>query len=412
MPVNPHHDMILGLPVFPDVAHLPETPDLAVIATPPETVPGLLRRAWRPRHARRGRDHRRLRRARRARPRAAEGRRWRRRGRISCASSGRIASASWCRVSGSTRASPTSRRRRAISPSSASRGRSSLPCSIGPRRAASASRMSSRSATWPMSISATCSIISPPIPARARSCSTSRAITHARKFMSAARAAARAKPVLAVKVGRFAESARAARSHTGALAGSDAVYDAAFRRAGMLRVVSMDELFDAVRNAGHDRAAAGATGSRSSPMAAAPACLRRMPWSSSAAGSRRCRPKRSPRLDARAAQDLEPRQSRRHHRRRRWHALRGGARHSARRPRYRRAPGDQLPDGAGVRRGRGARRDRERRQGADGAAQRPQPHDRLARRSHGGCRAAALRRGADRRPTPRPTAPCAASCIA
>ena len=72
------------------------------------------------------------------------------------------------------------------------------------------------------------------------------AITHARKFMSAARAAARAKPVLAVKVGRFAESARAAASHTGALAGSDAVYDAAFRRAGMLRVDTMAELFDAV----------------------------------------------------------------------------------------------------------------------------------------------------------------------
>jgi acetyltransferase len=72
------------------------------------------------------------------------------------------------------------------------------------------------------------------------------AVTHARKFMSAARAAARAKPVLAVKVGRFAESARAAASHTGALAGSDAVYDAAFRRAGMLRVETMAELFDAV----------------------------------------------------------------------------------------------------------------------------------------------------------------------
>ncbi|HYM01730.1 MAG TPA: bifunctional acetate--CoA ligase family protein/GNAT family N-acetyltransferase [Stellaceae bacterium] len=72
------------------------------------------------------------------------------------------------------------------------------------------------------------------------------AITHARKFMSAARAAARAKPVLAVKVGRFAEGARAARSHTGALAGADAVYDAAFRRAGMLRVETMAELFDAV----------------------------------------------------------------------------------------------------------------------------------------------------------------------
>jgi len=72
------------------------------------------------------------------------------------------------------------------------------------------------------------------------------AITQARKFMSAARAAARMKPVVVVKAGRFAESARAASSHTGALAGVDAVYDAAFRRAGMLRVYTMEDLFDAV----------------------------------------------------------------------------------------------------------------------------------------------------------------------
>lgn len=72
------------------------------------------------------------------------------------------------------------------------------------------------------------------------------AIKDARKFMSAARAASRLKPVLVVKVGRFAEAARAAASHTGALAGSDSVYDAAFRRAGMLRVGDMTEMFDAV----------------------------------------------------------------------------------------------------------------------------------------------------------------------
>lgn len=72
------------------------------------------------------------------------------------------------------------------------------------------------------------------------------AIKDAREFMSAARAAARMKPVVVVKGGRRAEGARAARSHTGALAGSDAVYDAAFRRAGMLRVTDMAELFDAV----------------------------------------------------------------------------------------------------------------------------------------------------------------------
>ena len=71
-------------------------------------------------------------------------------------------------------------------------------------------------------------------------------ITHARKFMSAARAAARSKPVLVVKAGRVAEGAKAAASHTGALAGSDDVYDAAIRRAGMLRVFTTEDLFDAV----------------------------------------------------------------------------------------------------------------------------------------------------------------------
>jgi acetyltransferase len=70
-------------------------------------------------------------------------------------------------------------------------------------------------------------------------------ITHGRKFMSAARAASRTKPVLVLKAGRSTAGARAATSHTGVLAGADAVYDAAFRRAGMLRVGTMAELFDA-----------------------------------------------------------------------------------------------------------------------------------------------------------------------
>ncbi len=70
-------------------------------------------------------------------------------------------------------------------------------------------------------------------------------VTHGRKFMSAARAASRIKPVLALKAGRSNAGARAAASHTGVLAGADAVYDAAFRRAGMLRVKTMAELFDA-----------------------------------------------------------------------------------------------------------------------------------------------------------------------
>ena len=71
-------------------------------------------------------------------------------------------------------------------------------------------------------------------------------VTHARKFMSAARIAARTKPVVVIKAGRHAESASAVASHTGALAGSDLVYDAAFRRAGLLRVFDLEELFAAV----------------------------------------------------------------------------------------------------------------------------------------------------------------------
>lgn len=70
-------------------------------------------------------------------------------------------------------------------------------------------------------------------------------IKERRNFMSAARAAARNKPLLVIKSGRVAEGAKAAASHTGALAGADDVYDAAIRRAGMLRVYSIDELFAA-----------------------------------------------------------------------------------------------------------------------------------------------------------------------
>jgi acetyltransferase len=81
---------------------------------------------------------------------------------------------------------------------------------------------------------------------------TSRAIliymeqmTAAAKFVSAARRASRAKPVIVLKPGRNATAAKAAMSHTGALAGSDAAYNAAFRRGGVLRVRELRQLFDA-----------------------------------------------------------------------------------------------------------------------------------------------------------------------
>lgn len=78
-------------------------------------------------------------------------------------------------------------------------------------------------------------------------------VNDARKFMSAARAAARAKPVVVVKSGRHPQGARAAATHTGALAGSDEVYDAALRRAGLLRVNGLGALFAAAEMLGRIR---------------------------------------------------------------------------------------------------------------------------------------------------------------
>ncbi len=69
-------------------------------------------------------------------------------------------------------------------------------------------------------------------------------ISEAREFMSAARAFARTKPIVAYKAGRFTESAQAAASHTGAMAGVDAVYEAAFQRAGIERIFQIEDMFD------------------------------------------------------------------------------------------------------------------------------------------------------------------------
>ncbi len=70
-------------------------------------------------------------------------------------------------------------------------------------------------------------------------------VTQPRKFMSAARAFSRTKPIIVYKGGRFAASAQAAVSHTGAMVGEDDVYDAAFRRAGLVRVGQIEEVFAA-----------------------------------------------------------------------------------------------------------------------------------------------------------------------
>ncbi len=83
-------------------------------------------------------------------------------------------------------------------------------------------------------------------------------ITSARKFLSAARAAARNKPVIVVKAGRHdTKNSQITASHTKSMANSDAVYEAVFRRAGILRVRDLQALFDAVQTLATTRQVAG-----------------------------------------------------------------------------------------------------------------------------------------------------------
>jgi acetyltransferase len=78
-------------------------------------------------------------------------------------------------------------------------------------------------------------------------------IRDARRYISALRAASRVKPVIALKVGRYASGSKAASSHTGALVGRDEVFDAALRRAGAVRVKTYTHLFAATRVLSIDR---------------------------------------------------------------------------------------------------------------------------------------------------------------
>ncbi len=72
-------------------------------------------------------------------------------------------------------------------------------------------------------------------------------ITHTRKFMSAARAFARTKPIIVLKAGKSDAGAKVALSHTGTLAGNDIAFDAAFKRAGIIPVNTIEELFNAAQ---------------------------------------------------------------------------------------------------------------------------------------------------------------------
>src|SRR5271168_795707 len=242
--VNRHHQTLDGMPVYPEVASLPRPPDLAVIVTPPDTVPGLV---------------------------AALGERGTKAGVVITAGFGELGDAG-----------------RALQQATLDAARPHLLRLVGPNCVgiivpkigldASFSHLAPPTgdiAFVSQSGAMITAMLDWAVPrgigfshvvslgdmadvdfgdmldylaadSRTRAILLYvEAITHGRKFLSAARAASRIKPVLVLKAGRSNAGARAATSHTGALAGADAVYDAVFRRAGMLRVGTMAELFDA-----------------------------------------------------------------------------------------------------------------------------------------------------------------------
>lgn len=246
MPVNPKHESIEGVLCYPDISALPITPDLAVICTPPDTVPGLVKEL-----AERGT-----------------------RGVIVItAGFGEGNNETGMALRDQMLAAAKPHLTRIIGPNclgvlvpgiglnasfahiSPPKGHIAFATQSGAvvtsvldwaqRRKIGFSHLISLGSMADVDFGDTIDYLANDQHTRAILLYME-SVTDARKFMSAARAAARMKPVIVVKAGRHAASAQAAASHTGALAGSDAVYDVAFRRAGMLRVDTLGELFDAV----------------------------------------------------------------------------------------------------------------------------------------------------------------------
>lgn len=245
-PVNPHRAAVAGLPAWPEVAALPEAPDLALICTPARTVPGLIEQL------------------------------------------GRKGTRAAIVISAGLREPLGDGSARSIEQAMLDAARPHLLRILGPNCVGllvpgahlNASFAHASAAPGPLAFISQSGALTTALLdwARERGIGFSHYISlgegadvdvadlldylgsdpgtrailmylesvrGSRKFMSAARAAARNKPVLVVKAGRAPAGAKAASSHTGALAGADIVVDAAIRRAGMLRVDTLDQLFDA-----------------------------------------------------------------------------------------------------------------------------------------------------------------------
>jgi acyl-CoA synthetase (NDP forming) len=235
--VNPKHRRLDGEPVAARVADLPEVPDLAVICTPPATVAGLIDEL------------------------------------------GRFGTHAAIVMTAGLDAAQKQAMLDAARPHLLRVPRAELPRSADPRTSAS-TRASRTPTRWPATsrfISQSGALVTAVLDwAKSRRIGFSHMVSlgehadvdfgdlldhlaseartrsillyvesveAARKFMSAARSAARNKPVVIVKAGRAGHGVQAAASHTGALTGSDIVFDAAIRRAGMLRVDTLQDLF-------------------------------------------------------------------------------------------------------------------------------------------------------------------------
>jgi acetyltransferase len=245
MPVNPRESEIGGLRAWPDVASLPVAPDMAVIATPPDTVPGLIADL-----AKRGCAGAVVITAGFGEGGHEEGAR-RRQAMLDAARPALL------RIVGPNclgMLAPASGVNASFSPVPATAGSIACFTQSGAIAAALLDWASARGIgfRYLVSIGDTADVdfgdLLDYVAADPQTKSVLlyiESITSARKFLSAARSAARGKPVIVVKSGRHPAAAAAAASHTGALAGSDGVYDAAFRRAGVLRVPGLEQLFAA-----------------------------------------------------------------------------------------------------------------------------------------------------------------------
>jgi len=245
MLVNPHHARLMGLPVYPDIASLPQVPEVAVIATPPQFVPGLIEalvtkgtRAAIVLTAGMDGSH-------------GDGCTHRQ-------AMLRAARPSVFRILGPNSVGtlvPGAQLNASFAHTTALAGKIAFVSQSGALVTAVLDWAHTRGIGFSHFVSlgdASDIDFGDMLDYLATDPNTSAILLYmedvrnARKFMSAARGAGRNKPVLVLKAGRAPEGARAAASHTGALAGMDAVFESAVRRAGMLRVLSTEALFDAV----------------------------------------------------------------------------------------------------------------------------------------------------------------------